>query len=395
MKQEEWADRLEQQLKDYQVMPSHDLWQDIEVRLDKTSKRPHIVMLRRWVAAAAIVGVLMGGFWLYWNRQQKSEVMPPSVQTGTVTEVKNNYHEDSLPDSVQNQEPVPMIPVRSVPAYTVPTLRAQIAEEKREDVLPVSQEDETSFHEPREDAVISSNDAVDVSPENNNHLWRAFGRGKKSRRSHMLAMNMYVSGDMSSWESRNGVQMNPSLLREYHLSRSGNTEADVWLTGYEERQGHDRPVSFGLTVSYPFTDRLAVSSGLVYTKLNSDFVSIMQENQVHRHQTLHYVGIPLNLQFALWRWRDLNVYLTGGGQADWNIKAKATTDGIDQVMSKDRMQWSIGGGLGVQYSILPQLGIYAEPGIRYYFDNGSSVSNFFKDKPTDFHLELGFRFQWQ
>ena len=200
---------------------------------------------------------------------------------------------------------------------------------------------------------------------------------------------------MSSWESRNGVQMNPSLLREYHLSRSGNTEADVWLTGYEERQGHDRPVSFGLTVSYPFTDRLAVSSGLVYTKLNSDFVSIMQENQVHRHQTLHYVGIPLNLQFALWRWRDLNVYLTGGGQADWNIKAKATTDGIDQVMSKDRMQWSIGGGLGVQYSILPQLGIYAEPGIRYYFDNGSSVSNFFKDKPTDFHLELGLRFQWQ
>ena len=43
MKQDEWAERLEQQLKDYQVMPSHDLWQDIEVRLDKTSKRPHIV----------------------------------------------------------------------------------------------------------------------------------------------------------------------------------------------------------------------------------------------------------------------------------------------------------------------------------------------------------------
>ena len=390
MKQDRWEDRLERHLADYHREPSHDLWSGIEKALDKESKRQaRIVMLRRWVAAASIVGVLMGGFLLYRNRQQNSEVMSPSVQTRTVTEVKNNDYVNSFPDSVQNQEPIPMIP-----AYTVPTLRAQIAEEKREDVLPVSQEDETSFHEPREDAVISSNDAVDVSPENDNHLWRAFGRGKKSRRSHMLAMNMYVSGGMSSWESRNGVQMSPYLLREYNYSRGGNTEPDVWLTGYEERQSHDRPVSFGLTVSYPFTDRLSVSSGLVYTKLNSDFVSVMQENQVHRHQTLHYVGIPLNLQFALWRWRGLNVYLTGGGQADWNIKAKAMTDGIDQVMSKDRMQWSIGGGLGVEYDLLPPLGLYAEPGIRHYFDNGSNVSNYFKENPTDFHLELGLRLKW-
>jgi hypothetical protein len=65
------------------------------------------------------------------------------------------------------------------------------------------------------------------------------------------------------------------------------------------------------------------------------------------------------------------------------------------MMSKDRLQWSIGSSLGVQYNILPQLGVYAEPGIRYYFNNGSDVSNFFKDKPTDFHLELGLRFRWQ
>ena len=61
-------------------------------------------------------------------------------------------------------------------------------------------------------------------------------------------------------------------------------------------------------------------------------------------------------------------------------------------MSKDRMQWSIGGSLGVQYNILPQLGVYAEPGVRHYFDNGSNVSNFFKDKPTAMSLQLGMRY---
>ena len=95
-----------------------------------------------------------------------------------------------------------------------------------------------------------------------------------------------------------------------------------------------------------------------------------------------------------WQWHGLSTYFSAGGQADWNVKAKVNTDGVDQVVNKDRMQWSIGGSLGVQYAILPQLGLYAEPGIRYYFDNGSNIRNFFKDKPTDFHLELGLRLLW-
>ena len=120
----------------------------------------------------------------------------------------------------------------------------------------------------------------------------------------------------------------------------------------------------------------------------------MQENQIHRHQTLHYVGIPLNIQIALWQWNKLNVYVAAGGQADWNVEAKANTDGVNQEMEKDRLQWSVGGSLGVQYNIMPQLGVYAEPGFRHYIDNGSNVSNFFKDKPTDFNLQVGLRFNF-
>lgn len=216
------------------------------------------------------------------------------------------------------------------------------------------------------------------------------GNHKQERR-HLLAMNVYVSGGMNDKEGRNGVQMSQQMLQRFDMARSFNSDSPVFLAGYEERQSHDRPLSFGLTFGYPLTNRLSVATGVVYTKLNSDFLTIMQQNQVSRHQTLHYLGIPLNLQFNLWRWQGLNVYLSGGGQVDWNVEAKSNTDGIDQVMSKDDMQWSVDGSLGVQYNILPSVGVYAEPGIRHYFDNGSKVSNFFKDKPTDFHLELGLR----
>jgi invasion protein IalB len=35
------------------------------------------------------------------------------------------------------------------------------------------------------------------------------------------------------------------------------------------------------------------------------------------------------------------------------------------------------------------LGLYVEPGIRYYMDNGSAVRNYFKDKPTNVTLQMG------
>jgi hypothetical protein len=37
------------------------------------------------------------------------------------------------------------------------------------------------------------------------------------------------------------------------------------------------------------------------------------------------------------------------------------------------------------------LGIYAEPGVRYYFDNGSRMQNYFKDRPTSWTLQVGLR----
>ena len=186
--------------------------------------------------------------------------------------------------------------------------------------------------------------------------------------------------------------MSPSYLQQFTMTRAADSK--VYLIGYEERQSHDFPLSFGLTFSYPFTNRLAVSTGVVYTKLNSDFLTLMLSQQIKRQQSLHYIGIPLNLQYALWQWRGLGVYLSGGGQVDWNVKAEANTDGVDQEMNKDWAQWSVGGSLGVQYDFIPQIGLYVEPGVRHYFDNGSHVSNFFKDKPTDFKLQLGLRFHF-
>ena len=49
-------------------------------------------------------------------------------------------------------------------------------------------------------------------------------------------------------------------------------------------------------------------------------------------------------------------------------------------------------GAGVQYDLASGIGLYAEPGISYYFDDGSDIETIYKEKPLNFNLNLGVRF---
>ena len=60
-------------------------------------------------------------------------------------------------------------------------------------------------------------------------------------------------------------------------------------------------------------------------------------------------------------------------------------------MHKDRPQFSGNAAVGIEYDIVPQVGLYAEPGVRYYFDNRSTVENVFKTRPWAFNVQMGVR----
>ena len=56
------------------------------------------------------------------------------------------------------------------------------------------------------------------------------------------------------------------------------------------------------------------------------------------------------------------------------------------------LQMSVGASAGVQFDLLPSLGIYAEPGLSYYFDNGSRTQTIYGDHPLNLSLDFGVRF---
>ena len=57
------------------------------------------------------------------------------------------------------------------------------------------------------------------------------------------------------------------------------------------------------------------------------------------------------------------------------------------------LQWSVNASAGVQFRLTKFMGVYAEPGIAYYFDDGSEIKTIYKEKPVNFNLNLGVRFE--
>lgn len=160
---------------------------------------------------------------------------------------------------------------------------------------------------------------------------------------------------------------------------------------YEETK-HHQPISVGMQVGFHLLPKLKLSTGLVYTKVSSDFISGVSDTRTVSTQDLHYIGIPLNLSYSVWEYKGLHTYVTAGGEGAVNIKNHTETDGEVKESKRDKMQWSTNASVGIQYDFIPQLGVYVEPGMKYYFDNGSQIENIFKDKKLNFNILFGLRF---
>ena len=167
---------------------------------------------------------------------------------------------------------------------------------------------------------------------------------------------------------------------------SGTPSAD-----YYEKVKHHFPISVGVQVGWGVTECLRINTGVVYTKVSSDFINSSYNTTQVTTQTLHYVGVPVNISYDFWQTKRFKTYVTAGGEADFNVKNHTESDGEVMASKHDRTQWSANASLGAQFDIIPQLGIYVEPGAKYYFDNGSQIENTFKDKKLNFNLQFGLR----
>lgn len=165
---------------------------------------------------------------------------------------------------------------------------------------------------------------------------------------------------------------------------------------------HHLPIRIGLSVAYALTDRLSISSGLTYTRLSSDIKDASRESKYIGEQRLHYVGIPVNVSYKVASSRWISLYGTAGVLAEKCVSGTTDEGYVENNtmkytnthdISSKPLQMSINAGVGIQFDLIDNVGIYAEPGLSYYFDDGSALQTIYKEKPLNFNLNVGVRFK--
>lgn len=165
---------------------------------------------------------------------------------------------------------------------------------------------------------------------------------------------------------------------------------------------HHLPIRIGLSVAYALTDRLSIGTGLTYTRLSSDIKDASRESNYSGEQRLHYVGIPVNVSYKVASSRWISLYGTAGVLAEKCVSGTTDEGYVEnntmkytntQDISSKPLQMSVNAGVGIQFDFIDNVGIYAEPGLSYYFDDGSALQTIYKEKPLNFNLNVGVRFK--
>lgn len=230
-----------------------------------------------------------------------------------------------------------------------------------------------------------------------------------------LAQNLYKWIATPPFDgATSGLPQQVNTWEEYYaylrsLSEAGLSEDSLTLMEVAEnnsgpiveRRQHDAPITFGLSLNKKIDERWSLETGLQYTYLKSTFTT-GNVFAIRETQKLHYIGIPLKVSYRLANYKNLSFYSTAGVQVDIPLKGTFTTahqtDSVS-IPTKRRSlsmpwQFSVTGGVGLQYHISSSISIYAEPGIHYYIPDGSSLQTIRKEHPFTFSIPVGVRVSW-
>lgn len=168
----------------------------------------------------------------------------------------------------------------------------------------------------------------------------------------------------------------------------------------EARIRHKVPVTFGLSVYYNLGKKWGIGTGINYTKLASELHSGSNDNYIKGEQKVHYIGIPVQVNYNVIQKGRFTGYITGGAMLEKPISGSVTTSYVvhDQVketskedMDHKPLSFSVNTAAGIQVKVVNRLGIYAEPGIGYHFKDEKSPNTIYKEKPLHFNVKFGIR----
>lgn len=413
-----WMNKLKEKLADYSEPTPASGWEQLEKELMPPVEKK-IYPYRKWMMAAAAVILLavVSSVSLYFLGTPAADEMR-HIQTPALASTPDVLPGVQQPD-IQGTSVEPVLrPIarenrlakvdRNIPEHKMPVDEPAV---KDEPTLVVEEKESGKVinkGEPTEETNAGQTQTQTKDAQRQtagNRPRRPSGRDKyhiptekSSSRKGTWSMGLGV-GNSGGASSEVGSGAHPYMSRVSMLSVSNglmeipNDQTLVFEDGVPYlRQAkqvvdikHHQPISFGLSVRKALGKGFSLESGLTYTLLSSDAKLANNDQQIE--QKLHYIGIPLR---ANWNFLDkklVTLYVSGGGMVEKCVYGKL---GSEKETVKP-LQFSVSGAVGAQLNATKRVGIYVEPGVAYYFDDGSDIQTIRKENPFNFNIQAGIR----
>ena len=341
---EQWIQQMQQKMADYKRPAPEVSWEEIDRTLAANKTRqPRLLWLHRIAAAAAFLLIAGVGYW--------------GLLRNNTEENHGDWHNDSSEAKIR--VPVPVM-LDSAAKISVPAMLA-------ETVAPVFESSPDTIHTAptEEEALPHSNGESDSRPKEQTPPTPApvIYPTDLHQRKHIdnrLTAKVYMSSTMADSQIKTNSQPNSPIIDNHNIH-------------------HYQPMRFGLSLRYRLNDRWSIESGLSYTRLSSDISTTVDGVTTVTEQHLNYIGLPLNISYDLWKSNHFGLYVTAGGT-------------IEKSLDTSPWQFSLNGAVGAEYKLTDFFSLYAEPGLGYYFKDGSTTPTIYQDRPLNINLSFGLRF---
>ncbi len=428
--EEKWINNLREKMESHEQPEPSGLWDDIEAALNEKKLIP--LFNRRkaflWSASIGAVAAMLMLIFLLGNRDSSLLTIPTDIEPTTAKQdVREPNRDEDTNKIIEKTEERKSLLATNIPPYN----KKQSSIDNEEQIV-VSLSEEEDLLEKLESESIEEREEVDTKEWSNrqteptkesqsekrhyfpngrteyetddNYVYRRTSKEKGKLIASVYSTNLpNTSGESSGYGELIARTTLPGQMSANRVEEQG-AAADVIFSNMGEETythtEHKQPIKAGLSIRYQLTDKFGIESGLTYTYLSSNLTSGTLKNLFETEQSLHYVGIPLNVNYNMWRNKQWSLYVSAGGLLEKCVDGKYHTDYIinnkivetdDDTIKDKPLQFSVNSAVGLQYNMTPKLSVFAEPGVGYYFDNGSDIETIYKEKPFNLNLKFGIR----
>lgn len=387
-------------LKDAEAKPSRRVWKAVSARLDEADAAKAVSAYSwgwiKWAGASlALAAALAAGFFFTGTVDKTQEATP----------IPTYKHIQQQPKELLAQA------VTAEPAASKALTSGQ--NRKAEGYITAADEPESApviageaEQKPAFEALTGAPAAKPANDKKteyressgNSEIWEMIV-GENDDASSSLPVQLFLEGALAGNESEfsAGNKTGHMAPPAYKTPKTGITELGDSSYGI--------PFTVGLGARFYLNKRLSIGTGINYSLLTRSFEGRYTETGPSGEpdftttgtvmHSMHYIGIPVNLYYDIIAGNRIKFYAYGGGAAEYCVANKYSiyAQNIDWYDPVKSLQWSLGAGVGVEFKLTDFLGIYVDPGARYFFDC-NQPSNVRTQHPLLVNFDAGIRFDF-